>query len=206
MRRLLLALAILVLAPSAQAFDVSHTTWANKLGSMMDILSYSPPPSNFWSGAYSSNELTTPQKCRNYPQVLIVNKTPAQADAIWSFRFPPNVQRTFDIEIHAHSFQVGADCSEETVWAASIVDKPLRLCTVWIKRLPSGQVIQGKDVFWSIPKGSFATNGPYLWPRGYGLKSSFCFALTKRLKIAIPRAPNNYPVWPPIPDPGPIRR
>ena len=136
------------------------------------------------------------------PPILIVYKTPAQADAIWSSRFPPNVQRTFDIEIHAHSFQVGADCSEETVWAASIVDKPLRLCTVWIKRLPSGQVIQGKDVFWSIPKGSFATNGPYLWPRGYGLKSSFCFALTKRLKIAIPRAPKNYPVWPPIPDPA----
>ena len=207
MRCLLLALALLVLAPSAQAFDLSRTTWANKRGSMMDIVLYGLPPYNFWSGAYSSNELTTPQQCRNKLKVLSADTTPSPS-ANWGFGFPANVQRMFYVEIRAEPLpQHKADCPEETVWEARIVYKPLRLCTIWMKKLPSGQVIQGADVFWSIPFGSFAaTDGPYLWPPGHPVKSSACWLLTKRKNGAIPRAPKNYPVWPPIPDPGPLRR
>ena len=36
---------------------------------MMDILSYSPWPYNFWSGAYSSNELTTPKNAGTTPNL-----------------------------------------------------------------------------------------------------------------------------------------
>jgi hypothetical protein len=206
MHHLLLALAFLMFASTAQAFDIAGTHWANKRGSMMLLPPFrSPPPYNFWAGAYSSNETTTPpqQPCRNaWGQVLIVYETPAPSPG-WTLNWAPNVQRKFDYHFHARftDYQhTSAGCNEETVWAAKVADNPLRLCTIWIKRLASGRVTQGEDVFWSVPSESLPITGPYAWPRGGHLVRSPCPKIIKdkNLKVEIRPAPKNYPVWPPF--------
>ena len=156
-------------------------------------------------GNYTSNELTTPQYCRNYVQDTDIYKysvgwTPWWLRPPWWPSWPPT--RVFDIEIHSIGYCTGGDT--DTVWLVRIVDKPLRLCTDWWTRnTTGGQVIQGKDVFWPVPEGSLWKKAPYQWARGSAVKSrSWCPAPN----VAIPRAPKNYPVWPPIPDPGPVWR
>jgi len=184
MRRNLLALAaFLLLASTAQAFDISNSAWANMRGSYMQVPQFRSPPFDHWVGYYSSSETTTPQQCRGVSgQILMVYETGTPAWSAWTLNWPPNVQSKFDYHFHAHEFdnqRIKLGCSEETVWAVSVAENPLRLCTIWSKRLASGQVVQGRDVFWSVATGSLPLSGPYVWPRGYGIKRNACRPITK---------------------------
>jgi hypothetical protein len=197
MHRLLLVLAFLMLASSAQAVDIAKTAWVNKRGSVMLV----PIHSQIWAGWYSSNETTTPQQCRNNKgQILIIYEASAPASAMWTLNWPPNVQRKFDYHFHAHELpNLPVSCPEETVWAVSVADNPFRLCTIWTKRLASGQIKQGRDVFWSVPYESLPITGPYVWPRGVNIKRSACRPVKKYLgDVVVSPAPKNYPVWPPF--------
>jgi hypothetical protein len=193
MHRLLLALAFLVLASSAQAFE----TWANKRGSMISIRSLYPGY-EAWSDDYSSNELTTQPYCRNqFANYTLIYKYPNGRWPWWDLRWPPLTHVLYDFEMYSVNI-----CAQELYLLARRVERPRRLCAVWVMRdTDTGKVFQGNDVFWPVPDGSILKVRPYPWPRGSGVKRSSCPpAPTKRLNVngVIRPAPKNYPVWPPF--------
>lgn len=192
MHRLLVALALLVLAPSAQAFDVSNlpnTTWVNKRGSTIEIKS-----TDRWQypgGYYTSNEWMMPESCRNIPIRLEVLTARDSYTPWWLAQNGLTPPPGFDIEmrttIWCPNFEriVGGD--QQTVWFAPIVERPLRLCMEWWSVNNVTRVVTpGKDVFWPVP-------------RRFVVKRSSCPPPTR--KVVIRPTPKNYPVWPPFPLP-----
>jgi hypothetical protein len=151
MPRLLLALALLVLASLAQASDgfIGHSTWANWRGS---LLYFAQGPGT--GGVYVSNEPLIPPQCR---------KTSEGKDGWWGA-----------VGIHVDGQNInfgsgawlnpGADCNLRFAWTGRIMDKkPIRLCTVWNATMPSGQVITGWDTFWLVRLGEYWPQGPWVW-------------------------------------------
>ena len=186
MPRLLLALALLLLAPSAQADDFAHTTWANLRGSFMHIVHYNPAY-KAWYGYYLSNEKTIPPHCRSYGQPLAT-----YVDGQ-------------NIEIHTNgSTQPEADCKAiNTVWKGRVYKKPRRICAGWVTTMPSGQVIKGGDAFWLVAQGSPTPDGPWVWrsrPRSGACRGYVSHGPQRLPDPLIPRPPIQPP---PPPSPSP---
>ena len=217
MNRLRLAFAFLMLAPSAHAKDarddfVPNSYWVNLRGSFMYMREFESRRQG-WDGSYRSNEATSPQQCRywnlrwldglNAHPTRLPNVTYYLPDGSLLYSLDvPNGGRGFDYVIHSRAFDTSGECTEETVWAATLEANPPRLCTVWWKRLPSGQIIKGRDIFWYIPGGPIVWfDGPFPWPRDAAVNLRACRHLTMSLNPVIRPAPKNYPVWPPFPFP-----
>jgi hypothetical protein len=137
MRRLLLALALLVLAPSAQAYDPSKTTWSNRRGSVMGFGNFWTPSTGWTWGYYISNQAPIPANCRGklYALAGYIVGGNVNLRAAWPQGYAP-------------------ECNVTTIWTGRIIDIDTglrrRMCTTWTATMPSGQVISGTDTFWFV--------------------------------------------------------
>jgi hypothetical protein len=194
MPRLLLALALLLLAPSVQASDVFfvHSTWANWRGSLMhfgfyDHSIYNCQPAKYAYGFYFSNEPLIPLHCN-------VTYLGGCVDGE-------------NIKVYSNpvDYPTADDCNVHIIWTGRIIEKePKRLCTKWTATMRSGQVITGADTFWFIgaePPGT----GPWVWqtrPKrdGCGVRGHIWHGPLSLPDPTIPRPPIQPP---PRPSPSP---
>ena len=163
MPRLLLALALLLLASSAQASDClsAPSIWANWRGSLFwfNRCSSTPLyPTGYVNtdGVYIGNEQLIPSQCKYPPNT-----------------HPPTAPGTIGIggrvDDHNITLTSGAyyvqGCGVSFRGVGRIIDKtPKQICMAWEATMPSGQVKTGAGTFWFVQQG--ANNyppGPWVW-------------------------------------------
>src|SRR5262245_27661695 len=176
MPRLLLALALLLLASLAQADDgcLAPSAWANWRGSVLwfrdcyhHIFPPYPPSEPYTNeGMYIGNEPLIPPQCRHAGRA-------DGAYGYWAFMWGGIEELTNSINLASDQdhdqMTYGADCKISFRWLGRLINKkPKRMCLVWTATMPSGQVKTGADTYWYVGQHVVGWT-PYKWtsrPKG----------------------------------------